>query len=258
MELLMNHKNVVVMGVANKWSIAWGIAKKFSHEGATVLFTYYGDKSLKSIQKLVEEEQLQNCDYFSCDVTSDEDIEQTFSQIEAKYKLIHGVVHSIAHANKDELQGHYYNTSREGYLMAQNISAYSFVAVAKQAQAMMPEGGCLTTLSYLGGERVVKNYNVMGVAKAALESSVQYLAHDLGEKQIRVNAISAGPVKTLAAKGVSGFNDLANAFVEKSPMKRMVTIEEIANTALFLGSSMGTGVTGEVIHVDCGYFILGY
>lgn len=246
------------MGVANKWSIAWGIAKKFSQEGARVLFTYYGDKSLKSIQKLVEEENLQNCDYFSCDVTSDENIEETFSQIKEKYKSIHGVVHSIAHANKDELQGHYYNTSRDGYLMAQNISAYSFVAVAKQAQSMMPEGGCLTTLSYLGGERVVKNYNVMGVAKAALESSVQYLAHDLGERQIRVNAISAGPVKTLAAKGVSGFNDLANAFVEKSPMKRMVTIEEIANTALFLGSSMGTGVTGEVIHVDCGYFILGY
>lgn len=258
MDLLMNQQNVVVMGVANKWSIAWGIAKKFSEEGARILFTYYGEKSLRSIEKLVEEEQLTNCDYFSCDVSSDEDIENTFKQIKERYQLIHGVVHSIGHANKDELRGNYYDTSREGYLMAQNISAYSFVAVAKYAQEIMPEGGCLTTLSYLGGERVVKNYNVMGVAKAALESSVQYLAHDLGERQIRVNAISAGPVKTLAAKGVSGFNDLANAFVEKSPMKRMVTVEEIANTALFLGSKLGTGVTGEVIHVDCGYFILGY
>lgn len=258
MRLLLENQTMVIMGVANKWSIAWGIAKKFSEEGARIIFTYYGEKSLRSIEKLVEEEQLSRCDYFSCDVTKDEEIQKTFDDIRTKYEKIHGVVHSIAHANKDELQGYYYNTSRDGYLMAQNISAYSFVAVARCAQAIMPEGGSLTTLSYLGGERVVKNYNVMGVAKAALESSVQYLAHDLGEKQIRVNAISAGPVKTLAAKGVSGFNDLANAFIEKSPMKRMVTVEEIANTALFLNSHLGSGVSGEVIHVDCGYFILGY
>jgi enoyl-[acyl-carrier protein] reductase I len=258
MRLLLENQTMVIMGVANKWSIAWGIAKKFSEEGARIIFTYYGEKSLRSIEKLVEEEKLSSCDYFSCDVTKDEEIQKTFDGIQTKYGKIHGVVHSIAHANKDELQGYYYNTSRDGYLMAQNISAYSFVAVARCAQAIMPEGGSLTTLSYLGGERVVKNYNVMGVAKAALESSVQYLAHDLGEKQIRVNAISAGPVKTLAAKGVSGFNDLANAFIEKSPMKRMVTVEEIANTALFLNSHLGSGVSGEVIHVDCGYFILGY
>lgn len=258
MRLLLNQQNMVVMGVANKWSIAWAIAKKFSDEGANVLFTYYGEKSLRSIEKLVEEAGLEHCDFFSCDVTSDDNLKQTFEDIKEKYQVIHGVVHSIAHANKDELQGKYYDTSREGYLMAQDISAYSFVAVAKYAHPLMTEGGAFTTLSYLGGERVVKNYNVMGVAKAALESSVQYLAHDLGESQIRVNAISAGPVKTLAAKGVSGFNDLANGFIEKSPMKRMVTTEEIANTALFLNSSMATGVTGEVIHVDCGYFILGY
>lgn len=258
MSCLLAKQSMVIMGVANKWSIAWGIAKKFSEEGANLIFTYYGEKSLRAIEKLVEEAGLENCSYFSCDVTSDEDIVKTFASIKEQYGMINGVIHSIAHANKEELQGHYYNTSREGYLMAQNISAYSFVAVCREAQAIMPEGGSLTTLSYLGGERVVKNYNVMGVAKAALESSVQYLAHDLGEKQIRVNAISAGPVKTLAAKGVSGFNDLANAFVEKSPMKRMVTLEEIANAALFLNSHMGTGVTGEVIHVDCGYFILGY
>lgn len=258
MSLLLEKQNVVIMGVANKWSIAWGIAKKFAEEGANILFTYYGEKSLRSLEKLVEEEQIKNCDYFSCDVTSDEDIERTFSEIGTKYQIINGVIHSIAHANKDELAGKYYNTSREGYLMAQNISAYSLVAVSKAAKPYMTEGGSITTLSYLGGERVVKNYNVMGVAKAALESSVKYLAHDLGEDQIRVNAISAGPVKTLAAKGVSGFNDLANAFIEKAPMKRMVTTEEIGNAALFLGSKMGTGVTGEVLHVDCGYFILGY
>lgn len=258
MNLLLDNQNMIVMGVANKWSIAWGIAKKFSEEGANVIFTYYGEKSLRAIEKLVEEADLKNCSYYSCDVTSDEAIAKTFASIKIRFERIHGLVHSIAHANKEELQGNYYDTSREGYLMAQDISAYSFVAVCREAQAMMDQGGAMTTLSYLGGERVVKNYNVMGVAKAALESSVKYLAHDLGEKQIRVNAISAGPVKTLAAKGVSGFNDLANAFVDKAPMKRMVTLEEIANTALFLNSHMGTGVSGEVIHVDCGYSILGY
>lgn len=258
MRLLLSQKNMVIMGVANKWSIAWAIAKKFSEEGGTILFTYYGEKSLRSLERLVEEENIKDFDFFSCDVTSDEDIEQTFNAIKNKYTLIHGLVHSIAHANKDDLKGKYYDTSREGYLMAQNISAYSFVAVSKYASALMLEGGALTTLSYLGGERVVLNYNVMGVAKAALESSVQYLAHDLGEQQIRVNAISAGPVKTLAAKGVSGFSDLASGFIEKAPLKRLVTTEEIANTALFLNSNLGTGVTGEVIHVDCGFFILGY
>lgn len=258
MNLLLDKQTMVVMGVANKWSIAWGIAKKFSEEGASVIFTYYGEKSLRSIEKLVEEAGLVNCSYYSCDVTSDEAIAKTFESIKTRHTRIHGLVHSIAHANKEELQGYYYDTSREGYLMAQDISAYSFVAVCREAQAIMDQGGAMTTLSYLGGERVVKNYNVMGVAKAALESSVKYLAHDLGEKQIRVNAISAGPVKTLAAKGVSGFNDLSNAFIDKAPMKRMVTLEEIANTALFLNSHMGTGVSGEVIHVDCGYSILGY
>lgn len=258
MSQLMDQQNVVIMGVANKWSIAWGIAKRFSEEGAKIIFTYYGEKSLRSLEKLVAEENMSNCSYYSCDVTSDEDIVKTFNEIGSAFKVIHGLIHSIAHANKDELAGKYYNTSREGYLMAQNISAYSLVAVSRAVRPFMTEGGSITTLSYLGGERVVKNYNVMGVAKAALESSVQYLAHDMGEDQIRVNAISAGPVKTLAAKGVSGFNDLANAFVEKSPMKRMVTTEEIGNAALFLGSKMGSGVTGEVLHVDCGYFILGY
>lgn len=255
---ILENKNHVIMGVANKWSIAWGIARRFAQEGANLILTYYGEKSLRSIEKLLEEEGVTGARLYSCDVTSDESIRTTFEAIQKDYGIIHGVVHSIAHANKDELQGKYYDTSREGYLMAQDISSYSLVAVSKYASALMFEGGGITTLSYLGGERVVKNYNVMGVAKAALEASVKYLAHDLGEKQIRVNAISAGPVKTLAAKGVSGFNDLANAFVEKAPMRRMVTLDELGNSALFLNSYMGSAVTGEVLHVDCGYFILGY
>lgn len=258
MNTILKNRHMVIMGVANKWSIAWGIAKKFHEAGARLIFTYYGEKSLRSLQKLVEEEGMLECIFVSCDVTSDEDIELAYKTIGDQVSVIHGVIHSIAHADKDELQGKYYNTSRSGYLMAQDISAYSFVAVTRAARPYMTEGGGLTTITYLGGERVVKNYNVMGVAKAALESSVQYLAHDLGEEQIRVNAISAGPVKTLAAKGVSGFNDLASGFIAKAPMKRLVTTDEIGNAALFLNSDMGTGVTGEVLHVDCGYFILGY
>ncbi len=258
MARLLENKAMVIMGVANKWSIAWGIAKRFHEEGAKLAFTYYGEKSLRSLEKMAEEENMSDCTFYSCDVTEDASIVEAFEAIGAHYGIINGVVHSIAHSKKEELAGNYYDTSRDGYLLAQNISAYSLVAVTREARKYMHEGGAITTLSYLGGERVVKNYNVMGVAKAALESSVQYLAHDLGESQIRVNAISAGPVKTLAAKGVSGFNDLANAFVEKAPMKRMVTTEEIGHAAVFLNSFMGTGVTGEVLHVDCGYFILGY
>jgi len=248
---LMNKKNVVVMGVANKWSIAWGIAKKFQEENANLIFTYYGERSLKALEKLLAEENVHDVLLISCDVTSDEDIESTFAEIKERVGVLHGVVHSIAHAKKEELAGEYKDTSREGFLMAQDISAYSLVAVTKYAEPLMTEGGSIVTLTYLGGERVVKNYNVMGVAKASLEASVKYLAHDMGIRNIRVNAISAGPIKTLAAKGVSGFSALQKAFEEKAPIRRMVTQEEVANTALFLCSDMGTGVTGENIHVDC-------
>ncbi|BEP28945.1 enoyl-ACP reductase FabI [Helicovermis profundi] len=255
---LLKNKNLVVMGVANKWSIAWGIAKKFIEHDGNVIFTYLGEKTKNSIEKLLAAENYSNALLVECDVTNDEEIKKTFDLIAKSYPVIHSVVHSIAHAKKEELRGNYYDTSRDGFLMAQNISAFSLVKVTKYAKDIMSEGGAIVTMTYLGGERVVKNYNVMGVAKASLESSVKYLAHDLGQAGIRVNAISAGPIKTLAAKGVGDFNDIASVFLSKAPIRKLVTHEQLGNAALFLCSDMGTGVTGEVLHVDNGFNILGY
>ncbi len=255
---MLKDKNIVVMGVANKWSIAWGIAEMCLEQGANLIFTYFGERSLKGLEKLLEEAGIPESLCVSCDVTSDDDIEAAFKEIGSKVSEIHGVAHCIAHANKDELRGLYMDTSREGFRMAHDISAYSLVAVTKHATEFMSDGGSIITLSYLGGERVVLNYNVMGVAKAALESSVKYLAHDLGPKGIRVNAISAGPIKTLAAKGVGEFNEIGRHFLEKAPLKRMVSQREVGSAAVFFLSDMGSAVTGETMHVDCGYNILGY
>lgn len=256
--MLVDNRKIVVMGVANKWSIAWGIAKKLLDNDATVIFTYLNERSQKSIEKLVKSEGYENYSMVKLDVTNDEDYESAFGYIESTYKRIDGLVHCIAHANKDELEGEYLDTSREGFLMAQNISAYSLVKASKYASDLMDDSGQIICLTYLGGERVVLNYNVMGVAKASLEASVKYLAHDLGKKNIRVNAISAGPIKTLAAKGVGEFNKLLNGFLEKAPMGRLINHEDLGNTALYLLSDLSSGVTGENIHVDCGYSVLGY
>lgn len=256
--LNIKNKNIVVMGVANKWSIAWAVAKRLDKAGANLIFTYYGERSLRALEKVLEAEGVSHSMLVSCDVTSDENIKEAFAEIKEKVDVLHGVVHSIAHAKKEELAGRYVDTSRQGYQMAQDISSFSFVSVTKYASELMTEGGSLVTMSYLGGERVVKNYNVMGVAKAALEMSVRYLAHDLGERQIRVNAVSAGPVKTLAAKGVGDFDKLCKGYEDKAPLKRMVKTEEIGDATVFLLSDMGSGITGEVLHVDCGYNILGY
>lgn len=256
MGCLLKDRNILVMGVANKWSIAWGIVQKFHQEGAKLALTYYGDKSRDNITKLLEDEGIEDFILISCDVTKDDDIERAFLELKDKVGVLNGVVHSIAHAKKEELQGYYYDTSREGFLMAQNISAYSLVSVTKHAKPLMTQGGCIATLTYLGSERVVKNYNVMGVAKASLEASVRYLAADLGESGITVNSISAGPIKTLAAKGVKDFSSMLKGFEETAPLKRLVKTEEVANTALFLCSDLGTGITGETIHVDCGFSIL--
>jgi enoyl-[acyl-carrier protein] reductase I len=256
--LNLNNKNIVVMGVTNKWSIAWACAQQLHKAGANLIFTYYGDRSLRSLEKLAKSEGVEGKFHASCDVTSDENIEQAFKSIHKECGVIHGVVHSIAFSNKDELAGRYCDTSREGYALAQDVSSFSLVAVSKHASDYMTEGGGIVTMSYLGGERVVKNYNVMGVAKAALEMSVRYLAHDLGVDKIRVNAISAGPVKTISAKGVSDFDKLCAGYETKAPLKRMVDPKEVGNSAVFLLSDMGSGITGEVLHVDCGYNILGY
>jgi enoyl-[acyl-carrier protein] reductase I len=254
----LQNKNFLVMGVANKWSIAWGIAKVLTEHGGNVVYTYNDGRGKEDILKLTAGIGVESPTVLQCDVSSDSEIESVFAEIKKEYGILHGVVHCIAHSKKEELKGNYYDTSRDGYHLAQDISAYSFVSVCKHSKELMTEGGGIVTLTYLGGERVVKNYNVMGVAKAALEASVKYIAHDMGESGIRVNAISAGPIKTLAAKGIGDFNELARQFTEKAPMRRLVTAEEVGNTAYFLLSPMSSGITGENIHVDCGYSILGY
>lgn len=256
MNLSLNNKTFIVMGVANKRSIAWGIARSLHAAGAKLIFTYAGERLESSVRELAESLNQEETIVLPCDVTNDEDIAKCFTTIKEKVGIIHGVAHCIAFANKEELQGDYMNTTREGFLLAHNISSYSLTAVAKEAKELMTDGGSIVTLTYLGGERVVANYNVMGVAKASLDASVKYLASDLGKNGIRVNSISAGPIRTLSAKGVSDFNSILNVIEEHSPLRRTTTTEEVGDTALFLFSDLSRGITGENIHVDSGYHII--
>jgi len=255
MTLSLNGKTYVVMGVANKRSIAWGIAQSLHNAGANLIFTYAGERLEKSVRELAESLD-KNYLVLPCDVTSDEDVAKCFSEIKEAIGSISGVAHCIAFANKEELQGDYMNVTRDGFLLAHNISAYSLTAVAKEAKELMAEGGSIVTLTYLGGERAIPNYNVMGVAKASLDASVRYLAADLGKNNIRVNSISAGPIRTLSAKGVSDFNSILKEIEEKAPLRRNTTPEEVGDTALFLFSDLSRGITGENIHVDSGFHIL--
>lgn len=256
MKFSLEGRNIVVMGVANKRSIAWGIARSLHEAGARLIFTYVGDRLAESVKELASTLERDDSIILPCDVTSDEEIEKCFATIKEKVQVIHGVAHAIAYANKEELVGEYLNTNREGFLLAHNISAYSLTAVAKAARPLMTEGGSIVTLTYLGGERVVSNYNVMGVAKAALEASVKYLAADLGAEGIRVNSISAGPIRTLSAKGISGFNTILKDIEERAPLRRTTTPEEVGDTALFLFSDLSRGMTGENLHVDSGFHII--
>ncbi|WP_280769242.1 enoyl-ACP reductase FabI [Salipaludibacillus daqingensis] len=258
MKIDLSQRTYVVMGVANKRSIAWGIAQSLANAGANLIFTYAVERLEKNVSDLVATLDSAERHYvLPCDVTKDEDIEATFAQIKEKSGVIHGIAHCVAFANREELDGEYLNTTREGFLLAQNISAYSLTAVTKAARPLMTEGGSIVTMTYLGGERVVQNYNVMGVAKASLDASVKYLANDLGKEQIRVNAISAGPIRTLSAKGIGSFNEVANEMEAKAPLKRMVTIEEVGDTAMFLMCDLSKGITGELLHVDGGYHTIG-
>lgn len=254
---LLEGKTVVVMGVANERSIAWGITKSLHNAGAELIFTNRQERSAQKLQKLLEKNDITAKALINCDVEDDESIIQAFAEIKEKAGVIHGLVHSLAFAKKEELQGEYADTSRDGYLLAQNISAYSLVAVTREARKVMTEGGSIVTQSYIGAERVIPNYNVMGIAKAALEASVKYLAEDVGKDGIRVNAISAGPIRTLAAKGVSGFNEKQSVIEEKAPLRRNVDQDQVGDATLFLVSDMSRGITGEVIHVDSGYHIIG-
>ncbi len=256
MTLSLSGKTYVVMGVANKRSIAWGIARSLHEAGARLIFTYAGERFEKGVRELTDTLEGANSLLLPCDVTVDEEIAKCFASIKEQVGTIHGVAHCIAYANKEELEGDYMNTTREGFLLAHNISAYSLTAVAKEAKALMTEGGSIVTLTYLGGERVLPNYNVMGVAKASLDASVRYLASDLGKNGIRVNSISAGPIRTLSAKGIGDFNEILRHIEERAPLRRATSPEEVGDTAVFLFSNMSRGITGENIHVDSGYHII--
>lgn len=258
MNQLLAGKTYVVMGVANKRSIAWAIAKALHNAGARLIFTYLGERLERNVRELAETLERKDSFLYPCDVTNDEEIEQTFAKIKEEVGVIHGLAHCIAFAKTEELDGEFVNTSRDGYHLAQDISAYSLVAVSRAARDVMTEGGSIVTMTYLGGERVVQNYNVMGVAKAALDANVKYLATDLGKDHIRVNSISAGPIRTLAAKGIKGFNSILKTIEEKAPLRRTITQEEVGDVALFLFSDLSRAITGEMIHVDAGFNTLGY
>ena len=243
------------MGVANERSIAWGIAKACHDAGAKVAFTFQGEALEKRVRPLAS--SIGSEIILPCDVTNPASIDAAFAEIQKQWGDLDFVVHAIAFSNKDELRGRYLDTTPDNFALTMNVSVYSFTAVAQRAVPMMKNGGSLLTLTYYGAERVIPHYNVMGVAKAALEASVRYLASDLGEQKIRVNAISAGPIKTLAAAGIGGFRKILSHVEENAPIRRTVTIEDVGNAAAFLCSDLAAGITGEVTYVDGGYNILG-
>jgi enoyl-[acyl-carrier protein] reductase I len=251
----MQGKRGLIMGLANDKSLAWGIAQKLAEQGAELAFSYQGDALLKRVKPLAE--QLGSDTLIDCDVADMDALDTAFDTLKAKWPTIDFVVHAIGFSDKSQLRGKFYDTTLDNFLMTMNISAYSLVAVAKRARAMMPEGGSILTLTYYGAEKVIPHYNVMGVAKAALETSVKYLAVDLGPENIRVNAISAGPIQTLAARGIGDFNYILKWNELNSPMRRTVTIEDVGGAGLYMLSDLSSGVTGEIHHVDAGYNVIG-
>ena len=252
---IMSGKRGIIMGVANERSIAWGIAAAAAEQGAEIAFTYQGDALEKRVRPLAE--SIGSDIVIPCDVSSDTAIDQTFITLKEKWDTIDFVVHAIAYSDKEELKGEYMDTSRENFNTTMDISVYSFTAIAKRAAAMMPNGGSMITLTYYGAERVMPHYNVMGVAKAALESSVRYLAADLGSDKIRVNSLSAGPIKTLAASGIGDFRYILKWNQYNSPLRRNVTLKDVGGSGVYLLSDLSAGVTGETHHVDCGYHVVG-
>lgn len=253
--MLLDGKKGLIVGVANKASIAWAIGEALAREGAQLLFNYQNERLKDNVEGLIK--NLPGAKAFPCDASDDTQIEALLKYAETELGQLDFLVHSIAYAPREELTGEFVNTSRAGFNTALEVSAYSLVALSRAALPLMKEGGSIVTLSYLGAERVVPHYNVMGVAKAALEASVRYLANDLGPQGIRVNAISAGPIRTLAARGVSGITKMVEHHREVAPLRKATEQAEVADTALFLLSSLGRGITGEVIYVDGGYHILG-
>ena len=251
----LKNKKGIIMGIANERSIAWGVASTLADQGANLAFSYPNDSIKKRIEPLAE-----SCGskiFFHCDVSSDKSIESFFSSLKTVWEEVDFIVHSIAFSDKNELKGDYVETSRANFLNTLDISCYSFTAICREGAKLMRNGGQFLTLSYLGAERVMPHYNVMGIAKSALETSVKYIASDLGKKNIRVNAISAGPIKTLAASGISDFRYILKWNQYNSPLRRTTTIQEVGKNAVYLLSDLSSGVTGEIIHVDCGYHVVG-
>src|SRR5256885_2344783 len=253
---LLAGKTGIVFGVANKRSIAWAIAQSWAREGAKLAFTYQGERLKENVEELAGTFGADTL-LMPCDVTKDEDIANVFKTVGEKFGKLNLLLHSVAYAPKDALVGEFLNTSREAYRVAHDISAYSLVALARGAAPLMTEGGSIVAMSYYGAEKVVPHYNVMGVAKASLEASTRYLAYDLGPKKIRVNCISAGPMNTLAARGIAGFTDMLKHYEAHAPLKRNVVPDELGATGAFLASDGAAAITGQVLYVDCGYQIMG-
>jgi enoyl-[acyl-carrier protein] reductase I len=256
MSQLLLGKSALVLGLANRWSLAYAIAKAFRREGANLLLTYQGDRQKTTVEELAAE--LGADRVHACDVTQQADLDRLSEILRAEGEPLRAVVHSIAFANKEDLARPFVETSRDGFLLAHEISAYSLVSVARAVAPAMTQGGSILTLSYLGATRVMPNYNVMGVAKASLEASVRYLASELGPQSIRVNAISAGPVKTASARGIKDFSKILDRVTESAPLRRPTEAGEVADAAVFLSSNLGRGVTGNVMFVDSGYQVMGF
>jgi enoyl-[acyl-carrier protein] reductase I len=249
-------KSAVIFGLANKRSIAWAIAQKLQQSGWRLAITYQNERLALEAKDLIAE--LPGAEGFMCDVTQDNQIAQLFNELKQKYGVLHGLVHSIGFAPEPDLKGEFVNVSRDGFRVTNDISVYSLIAVSRGALPLMTSGGSIVTLTYYGAEKVVPRYDLMGVAKAALEASMRYLANNLGPQNIRVNAISAGPIKTLASRGISGFGEMLKVQAERSPLKRNVDAAEVSAAAAFLLSDAGSGITGETIYLDCGYNIMGF
>ena len=254
--MLLDGKKGVVFGIANKRSLAWAIAKRAHEEGARLALTYQGERLEENVRELAQ--GLKDPLILPCDVTKDEDIAAVFAGARDEFGQLDFVVHGVAYALREELEGEYIKTSREGYRIAQDVSSYSLTAIAREAAPLMEgRSGCILTLTYLGGEQVIPGYNVMGVAKAALDMSMRYLAWDLGSRGIRINGLSAGPIKTLASAGITGFSKILEHMRNRAPLRRNIDQAEVADAAIFLLPDMSRGVTGEILHVDSGYHIMG-
>ena len=256
MSFSLEGRVAVVFGVANKRSIAWSIAQGLHQAGAKLAITYQNERLEQEAKDLIL--SLPGAEAFMCDVSKDEDIERVFAKLKERYGKLHVLVHSVAYAPAEELKADFVHTTREGFRVALDVSVYSLVAVTRAAAPLMEDGGSIMTMTYYASQKVVPRYNVMAVAKAGLECSVRYLAYELGKKKIRVNAISAGPVKTLAARGISGLGDMLKSHAERAPLGRNVDVKEVGSTGVFLASDASSGITGEIIYVDCGYNIMGF